>query len=129
MSDDIFYRSLIPLRWLTPLNPLKYDLVIIWNWLDVEVDAKAQQRAPILEEIVGHRNRDVHNYIKATNDQWALRYLGMEPWQTVPLELIRTGIVARDGHPRYETGPPISPLHVKRYVTVPSVPPAPSARS
>ena len=111
MSDDIFHRSLIPLRWLAPLNPLKYDLVIFWNWLDVEIDARAEQELPTLKEIVGHRNRDVHNYIKATNDQWALSYLGMEPWQTVQLELIRAGIVARDeGLAPYEAGPPISPL-------------------
>jgi len=109
MSDDTFHRSLIPLRWLAPLNPLKYDLVIIWNWLDVEIDARAEQQLPILKRIAGHRNRDVHNYLKATNDQWALRYLGMEPWQIVPLELIRA---ARDEGPTpYEVGPPLSPLH------------------
>jgi hypothetical protein len=110
MSDDIF-RSLIPLRWLAPLNPLKYDLVVIWNWLDVEIDARAEQRLPILKEIAGHRNRDVHNYIQATNEQWALRYLGMEPWQIVRFEAIRAGISARDGQARYVTGPPIAPLH------------------
>ena len=109
MSDDIFYRSLIPLRWLAPLNPLKYDLVILWNWLDVEIDARAERKLPILKEIVGHRNRDVYNYIKATNDQWALRYLGMEPWRTVQFELIGAGLMARgEGH---EVGPPIVPLH------------------
>jgi hypothetical protein len=112
MSDDTFHRSLIPLRWLAPLNPLKYDLVIIWNWLDVEIDARAEQELPILKEIVGHRNRDVHNYVKATDNEWALRYLGMEPWQTVQLELTRAGMIARDGEQaRYELGPPISPLH------------------
>ena len=109
MSDDTFHRSLIPLRWLAPLNPLKFDLVIIWNWLDVEIDARAEQELPVLKRIVGHRNRDVHNYLKATNDQWALRYLGIEPWQIVQLELIRT---RRDeGQVPYEVGPPISPLH------------------
>jgi len=112
MSDDTFHRSLIPLRWLAPLNPLKYDLVIIWNWLDVEIDARSEQELPILKEIVGHRNRDVYNYVKATNGQWALRYLGMEPRQIVQHELIRAGIVAPDeGQARYEVGPPISPLH------------------
>jgi hypothetical protein len=49
--------------------------------------------------------------IKATNDQWALRYLGMEPWQTVQLELIRAGFIARDAQAPYEVGPPICPLH------------------
>src|SRR5262249_20438057 len=91
MSDDVFYRSLIPLRWLAPLNPLKYDLVIILNWLDVEIDARAEQKLPLLERIVGHRNHDVYNYVQATNDHWALRYLGMEPWQIAQLELIRAG--------------------------------------
>ena len=112
MIDDTFHRSLIPLHWLAPLNPLKYDLVIIWNWLDVEIEARAEPELPILKEIVGHRNRDVYNYVKATNDQWALRYLGMEPWQTVQLELMRPGMIARDGEQApYEVGPPISPLH------------------
>jgi hypothetical protein len=112
MSDDTLHRSLIPLRWLAPLNPLKYDLVIIWNWLDVEIDARAEHELPILKEIVGHRNRDVHNYIRATNDQWTLRYLDMEPWQIVELELVRDGIRARDeAQASYEVGPPISPLH------------------
>jgi hypothetical protein len=112
MSYDTLHRSLIPLRWLAPLNPLKYDLVIFWNWLDVEIDARAEQELPILKEIVGHRNREVYNYVTATNDQWSLRYLGMEPWQTVRLELIRPNIVARDvGQAFYEAGPPISPLH------------------
>src|ERR1700731_542851 len=111
MSDDTLHRSLIPLRWLAPLNPLKYDLVIVWNWLDVEIDARAEHELPILKEIVGHRNRDVHNYIKATNDQWALRYLGMDPWQIVQ-RLIRADLIVCDeGHARYEFGPPISPLH------------------
>jgi hypothetical protein len=86
MIDDTFHRSLVPLRWLAPLNPLKYDLVIVWNWLDVEIDARAEQNLPILKEIVGHRNRDVYDYVKATNDHWALRYLGMEPWQTAWLK-------------------------------------------
>ena len=112
MSDDTFHRSLIPLRWLAPLNPLKYDLVIIWNWLDVEIDVRVEQDFPILKEIVGHRNRDVHNYIKATTDQWTLRYLGMESWQIVQFELTRGGIPARDdAHVPYEVGPPLSPLH------------------
>jgi hypothetical protein len=112
MSDDTFHRSLIPLRWLAPLNPLKYDLVILWNWLDVEIDAKAEQELPLLKKIVGHRNRDVYNYIKATDDQWALRYLGMEPWQTVQLELIRARQpVSDEGQMPYEVSPPISPLH------------------
>ena len=118
MSDDIFHRSLIPLRWLAPLNPLKYDLVIFWNWLDVEIDARAEQGLPILQEIVGHRNREVHNYIKATNDQWALRYLGVELWQIRPMENVarHTGAAVwsiwfyPQRHP-YEAGPPISPLH------------------
>ena len=109
MSDDTFHRSLIPLRWLAPLNPLKYDLVIIWNWLDVEIDAEAEQELPILKRIVGHRNRDVYNYIKATNDQWGLHYLAMEPWQIVQLELNRAGRVETQAP--YRVGPPISPLH------------------
>ena len=108
MSDDTLHRSLIPLRWLAPLNPLKYDLVIIWNWLDVEIDARAEQELPILKRIVGHRNRDVHNYLKATNDHWALGYLGMERWQIVQLELIRAG--RREKQVPYEVGPPLSPL-------------------
>ena len=109
---DIFHRSLIPLRWLAPLNPLKYDLVIIWNWLDVEIDARAEQELPVLKEIVGHRNRHVHDYVKATNNQWALRYLGMEPWQIVQFEPRRAGLIARDGEQvPYKLGPPLSPLH------------------
>ena len=112
MSGDTFHRSLVPLRWLAPLNPLKYDLVILWNWLDVEIDARAEQEFPILKEIVGHRNRDVYNYVRATDDQWALRYLGVEPWQTVQLELIRAGTLAHDeAQAPYEVAPPISPLH------------------
>ena len=109
MSDDMFHRSLIPLRWIAPLNPLKYDLVIIWNWLEVEVDARAEQELPILKEILGHRNRDVYNYLKATNDQWALRYLGIEPWRIAQLEPTRASRDERQTP--YEVGPPISPLH------------------
>ena len=76
------------------------------------LDAGAEQELPILKEIVGHRNREVYNYVTVTNDQWALRYLGMEAWQTVQLELIRAGIVSRDGEQTpYEAGPPICPLH------------------
>ena len=112
MNDDTFHRLLIPLQWLAPLNPLKYDLVILWNWLDVEIDATAEQELPLLKKIVGHRNRDVHNYVKATNDQWALRYLGMEPWQTVQLDVIHAKLPAHDeGQMPYEASPPISPLH------------------
>ncbi len=109
MSDDTFYRSLIPLRWVAPLNPLKYDLVIIWNWLDVEIDARAERELPILQRLAGHRNRDVYNYIKGTNEQWELRYLGIEPWQIVRLEL---SPARRDeGQAPYKVGPPIAPLH------------------
>jgi hypothetical protein len=38
-------------------------------------------------------------------------YVSAGKIEALRLELIRAGIVARDGQARYEVGPPISPLH------------------
>jgi hypothetical protein len=39
------------------------------------------------------------------------RYVSTAKVESLRLELIRAGIVARDAQAPYEVGPPISPLH------------------
>jgi hypothetical protein len=39
------------------------------------------------------------------------RYVSARKIEALRLELIRAGIVPRDGQPPYAVGPPISPLH------------------
>lgn len=64
------FGGLIPARYILPETPIKYDEVIIVGWLDLEVDARAPERMPILNKLSGHRRRDVYGFIKKTNDDW-----------------------------------------------------------
>jgi hypothetical protein len=56
-------RSLFPQWYKSPLNALKYDEVIIVNWLQLEIEDRAWLRLPVLEQIKGHRNREVHDFV------------------------------------------------------------------
>lgn len=36
---------------------------IIVHWLDLEVDDLAEEKMPILQQMIGFRNREVHDYV------------------------------------------------------------------
>ncbi len=54
-------RSLFPRTWIVPLNPLKYDQVIIFNWLDIQITANPSKEVQALS---GWRNREVYDWVK-----------------------------------------------------------------
>lgn len=52
-----------PYQW--PFYPTYVVQEVIVNWLDIEVDQQAEQKMPILQQMVGFRNREVYHFIHA----------------------------------------------------------------
>ncbi len=57
-------NSLFPRTWIVPLNPLKYDQIIIFNWLDQQITANPEKEIPALAQVSGWRNREVYQWVK-----------------------------------------------------------------
>ena len=56
------FGSIIPVLWqVEPWAPAEVQIIV--NWLEIEIERNAAQRLPLLAEIKGHRNREVHDYI------------------------------------------------------------------
>lgn len=53
--------GIVPARWVMPLWPVKYDQVIILNWLQVEIPESVP--VPYIQELRGWRNREVFDYV------------------------------------------------------------------
>jgi len=66
--------SIFPLRYVAPLPAPKYDQVVVLDWLDVEIDARAARRMPVLAKLRGHRNREVYQFVNATSDAFWTRW-------------------------------------------------------
>jgi hypothetical protein len=88
MSDSTL-GSLVPLRYILQLNPLKYDQIIVFDWLEVEIEPAAETRLPLLAELHGHRNREVYEYIIATRGDWAFQYAGTDAAHAKPIINVR----------------------------------------
>jgi hypothetical protein len=61
MEDD--FSTLFPNTHWWEFEPPWFVQEVIVNWLDIEVDNLAEERMPILKEMVGFRNREVHGYV------------------------------------------------------------------
>ena len=57
-------QVLFPRTWIVPLNPLKYDQIVILNWLEIQVTPNPTKEIPALKEVSGWRNREVYNWVK-----------------------------------------------------------------
>jgi hypothetical protein len=55
--------GIIPAIWQVDSWTVEQVEVII-NWLEIEIEKHAELRLPVLAQIRGHRNREVHEYIK-----------------------------------------------------------------
>jgi hypothetical protein len=67
--------NIFPTRYQAPIPPKKFDQVILVNWLDVEIDRLATLKMPILNYIVGHRNREIFAFLQTTGDEFWSRWL------------------------------------------------------
>jgi hypothetical protein len=56
---------LLPKRYWWDVEPPWFIQEVLVNWLDVEVDQMAEQKMPILQQMAGFRNREVHHYVHA----------------------------------------------------------------
>lgn len=61
--------GIIPARWVMPAIPIKYEQIVILNWLLVEVPCKRPM--PIIAEMRGWRNREVFDYVRSYD--WTAR--------------------------------------------------------
>jgi len=50
-----------------PPEPFAVQVIIV-DWLYREVDDLAEIKMPVLQHIVGHRNREVYEYLELTHD-------------------------------------------------------------
>jgi hypothetical protein len=50
-----------------PPEPFAVQVIIV-DWLYREVDGLAEIKMPVLQHIVGHRNREVYEYLELTHD-------------------------------------------------------------
>lgn len=67
MSDQLL-RSLFPVKWYwTPVESFYSEIIL--NWLDIEIDANAETKFPMLIKTYGHRRREVVNYFDDTKDR------------------------------------------------------------
>ena len=66
--------GLIPARWIAPVwRPAGEQLVLI-NWLYTEIDPWGAERWPILQELRGWRNIEVHQIVSGESSRdWTVR--------------------------------------------------------
>lgn len=68
--SDVLLGGLLPRRW--HWDPAKVPWIeILVNWQDIELDDQAEVRWPLLQQVVGHRRREVVNYCAGSfSDYW-----------------------------------------------------------
>jgi hypothetical protein len=66
--------GLLPARWAVPVwRPAGEQLILI-NWLYTEIDPRGEERWPILRELRGWRNIEVHEIVVGINSlDWTAR--------------------------------------------------------
>jgi hypothetical protein len=69
MSDWQF-NSIFPVRFWPPPSPAKYDQIVVVNWLQMEVDASAPIKMPILNELTRWRNREVYRWVRDHKEEY-----------------------------------------------------------
>lgn len=68
--SDLLFGGLLPRRW--HWDPAKVPWIqIVLNWQDIELDDQAEVRWPLLQQVVGHRRREVINYcVESFRHRW-----------------------------------------------------------
>ena len=69
MTDAL--GNIIPQRWILPRLPIKYEQLIIVDWMVQEVDQHKIKTMPVLQELKGWRKREVITYIMGID--WTAR--------------------------------------------------------
>ena len=65
-------RGIIPAIWqVEPWHPA--EICIIVDWLQTEIEQHAEQRLPVLAELAGWRNREVHEFCAVGGLGYAVR--------------------------------------------------------
>lgn len=57
--------SIVPKGYWWSYEPTWFIQEVIVNWLDIEVDQQAEQKMPILQQMIGFRNREVYSFVHA----------------------------------------------------------------
>lgn len=64
-------RGIVPVPWQIP-PWIAVEVQVFTEWLEVEIEAHAEQRLPMLANISGWRNREVHEFV--VSDEWREHY-------------------------------------------------------
>lgn len=56
---DWQFNAAFPVRFWSPSSPAKYDQVVVVNWLNIEVDMKAETKMPHLTELSHVTQKDL----------------------------------------------------------------------
>jgi hypothetical protein len=66
-------RGIIPQRWVLPTQAVKYEQLVVINWLQVEVDQDKIATMPTLQHLTRWRNREVFWFIRNEWPDWTAR--------------------------------------------------------
>src|ERR1700750_2691811 len=82
MLSERLLGGLLPARWAAPVwRPAGEQLVLI-NWLYTEIDPRGEERWPILRELRGWRNVEVHEIVVGINSfDWTQDYSLWRIWR------------------------------------------------
>lgn len=67
------FNSIFPQRFWPDEKPAKYDQIIIFNWLQIEVPLEKQM--PVLNSLSHWRNYDVYCWVQEHKDEYYLRMM------------------------------------------------------
>lgn len=70
---DIQLGTLLPVRFLPPAQSCKYDIQVVVNWLQIEVDIATVKKLLVLQKLSHWRNKEVYDYVR-THDYTARMY-------------------------------------------------------
>jgi len=65
-------RGILPRIWhVEAWQSIQIEVFV--EWLDAEIEQRAEDRLPILSELKGHRNREVYRFVQDNRDRyWGL---------------------------------------------------------
>ena len=64
------FSGWFPVKYVPKQRPAKYEQQVLVNWLEMELDASAPKRMPVLYDLKGWRNREVFYYIRYEFGDW-----------------------------------------------------------
>jgi hypothetical protein len=65
------YGNLIPQRFVPPARPVKYEQLVLVNWLQMEVPQN-MLLAPVIDLLAGWRNIEVFYYVHYEMPDWTI---------------------------------------------------------